>query len=222
MRGLPPNEGPATFVFFHVGPNLTQPKRLIESIKKSNPDAKIIMCSDQSTPFLTGVSQRIHVKGDPKNIMQMRLDGFAAAKIEGPAIYLDTDMVVQDKIYPEAMLGDKNVVMCRRSFQRDALFNTNLRGMNFSEYQGKTLDEVYPYLACATVTRDYKPWEEMAMILRTMDPKYAVWYGDQEALKTYAITEEIGTLDESEYACLPEMVHRNAPPKIVHFKGGRK
>lgn len=222
MRGLPTDEASPTFVFFHVGPNLTQPRRLVDSIRKVNPDAEIVMCSDQSTPFLTGISKRVHVKGDPKNIMQMRLDGFAAAKLDKPAIYLDTDMAVMEKISPTQMLGDRDVVMCRRSFQREALFNTNLRGMNFSEYQGKTLDQVYPYLACATVTRDYKPWEDMAMRLCMMDSKYAIWYGDQEALKSYAAENNIGTLDEKEYACLPEFVDRNNPPKIIHYKGNRK
>jgi len=222
IRGLPLNEAPPTFVFFHIGPNLTQPRRLVDSIRRTNPDAEIIMCSDQSTPFMLGISQRVHVKGDPKNIMQMRLDGFAAAKLNKPAIYLDTDMAVMEKISPTQMLGDHDVIMCRRSFQREALFNTNLRGMNFSEYQGKTLDQVYPYLACATVTRSYHAWEQMATILRYMDPKYAIWYGDQEALKSYAAANSIGTLDEKEYACLPEFVDRSNPPKIIHYKGNRK
>lgn len=222
MRGLPLDEAPPTFVFFHVGNDLTQPRRLVESIRKSNPNAEIVMCSDQGTPFLSGVSKRIHIKGDRTQLMQMRLDAFAAAKLTVPAIYIDTDMAVQDKVSPTQLLGDRDVVMCRRSFQRDAGFNINLRGMNFSEYKGKTLDEVYPYLACATVTRDHKPWDNMAMRLRMMDPKYSIWYGDQEALKSYAAENDVGTLDEKEYACLPEFVDRNNPPKIVHYKGNRK
>lgn len=220
MRGMDVSK--PTFVFFHVGQDVSQPQKLVDSIVQTNPGAEIVMCTDMMTPFVRGVTQRVNVQGDRNKLMQFRLDAFAKARLNNPAIYLDTDMVVQEKINPTELLESFNVMMCRRSFQRDAGFNINLRGMNFSEYRGKTLDQVYPYLACATITRNHEPWDSMAMMLRVMDPKYSVWYGDQEALKAYATSEKIGTLDESEYACLPEKVNRNFPPKIIHYKGNRK
>jgi hypothetical protein len=212
----------STFVFFHVGKDVSQPMRLIESILKTNPGSDIVMCADILTPVLQGITQRVNVAGDRDKLMQFRLDAFASVKLERPAIYLDTDMVVREKINPSALLGSSDITVCRRAFQRNALFNTKLRGLDFSEYSGRTLDQVYPYLACATVTRTYKPWFEMAMALRRMDPKFSIWYGDQEALKAYASTKNFGMLSESEYACLPEKVDVRFPPKIIHYKGGRK
>lgn len=215
----------STFVFFHVGDDLTWPNKLVASIKQSNPDAKIVMASDPTTPKVDGVDQKIDIKGERQHIMLMRLAGFAAVKADHPAIYLDTDMIVKDRIYPEKMLGSKTSLLCKRSFNKEGLFNINLRGMDFSEYKGKTLGEVYPILACATVTKDWKPWAYMVAMMDFIHPKYKLWYGDQEALKLYARVEEgeVGYIDESEYACLPEYENMVMPkPKIVHYKGGRK
>lgn len=211
------------FVFFHVGEDLVQPSRLVESIHRSNPDSEVVMVTDPDTPKLQGVTSRIEIKGDRNKIMLMRLAGFAAAQAKRPAIYLDTDMVVKDKINVEDILGDKDAVLCRRTFNRDAIFNHNLRGMDFREYEGMTLDQVYPYLACATVTRDWSPWGLMVKMMDFIDPKFQLWYGDQEALRLYAKVQNVGELDESEYACLPEFENSVMPtPKIIHYKGGRK
>lgn len=213
----------STFVFFHVGEDLTWPIKLVNSIKESNPDAEIVMASDAETPDIKGVARRANVKGDRAHIMLLRLAGFAAVQMDKPAIYLDTDMIVKAKIDPEQLLGDKTALLCKRSFNKEGSFNIGLRGMDFSEYRGKTLGEVYPILACATITRDWQPWAQMTAMMDFIHPKYKLWYGDQEALKLYAKTEEVGYLDESEYACLPEYEHSVYPyPKIIHYKGGRK
>lgn len=216
----------STFVFFHIGSDLTQPNRLVQSIKKTNPGAEIVMASDPDTPDVVGVTQRVNIKGDRKNIMLLRLAGFVAVQATKPAIYLDTDMVVKTEINPEKILGDKTAMLCRRTFHREAIFNHNLRGMDFSEYEGKTLYEVYPILACATVTQNWRPWAEMVAMMDFIHPKYKLWYGDQEALKLYARVEDearIGYINEGEYACLPEMEGQLKPaPKIIHYKGGRK
>lgn len=210
------------FVFFHVGDDLIQPTRLVGSLRQSNPDAEIIMVTDAGTPKLEGVTERIEIEGDRKKIMLMRLTGFSAAQLKEPAMYLDTDMEVLEKIDVEKLLGDRNVLLCRRSFNKDSWFNINLRGMDFSEHRGLTLDQVYPYLACATVTRSWVPWGMMLKLMtQHLNPKYEIWYGDQEALRLYAIIEDTGEIDESEYACLPEFRDK-FNPKIVHYKGSRK
>lgn len=210
----------SAFVFFHVGDDLTQPTRLVRSLNKSNPDAEIIMATDPDTPKLEGVTHRIEIIGDRSKIMLMRLAGFAAVQAQKPALYLDTDMEVLEKIDVEELLGNKEAMLCRRSFQRDALFNVNLRGMDFTEYKGMILDQVYPYLACATITRTWEPWGVMVKMMDFINPKFHLWYGDQEALRLYAKTEEVGELKEQEYACLPEYISHDV--KIVHYKGGRK
>jgi hypothetical protein len=212
----------SVFVFFHVGSDTSQPTRLVQSIIKIDPASDIIMCSDSSTPRIDGVTTRLNTAGDRSRLMEFRLAAFASARLDCPAIYLDTDMVVQEPISPSVLIGNNDVMMCRRSFNKSALFNTSFKGLDFPEYAGKTLDEVYPYLACATITRDYKPWAVMSEILYELDQKFSIWYGDQEALKLYALNARVGLLNESDYACLPEMLTASCAPKIIHFKGRRK
>lgn len=215
----------STFVFFHVGDDLTWPIKLVESIRQSNPDAEIVMASDAETPEVKGVTRRANVKGDRAHIMLLRLAGFAGAQVDKPAIYLDTDMIVKAQIDPAKELGSKTALLCKRSFSNEAIFNHNLRGMDFNEYRGMTLGKVYPVLACATITRDWKPWAQMVAMMDYIHPKFKLWYGDQEVLRLYATTEadEVGYINESEYACLPEYEYSIYPtPKIIHYKGGRK
>jgi hypothetical protein len=213
----------STFVFFHVGDDLTWPRKLIASVRKSNPNAEIIMASDPQTPVVEGVNRRVDIKGDRDEIMLMRVAGFAAAQVGKPALYLDTDMVVLENIDVEALLGRKDAVLCKRFFNKEAIFNHNLRGMDFSEYKGMTLNEVYPILACATVTRDWKPWGQMTAMMEYIHKKFKRWYGDQEVLRLYSNEDNVGYLCESEYACLPEFERTvKLRPKIIHYKGGRK
>ena len=101
----------STFVFFHVGEDLTWSIKLVESIRQSNPDAEIVMTSDGDTPDVKGITRRANVKGDRAHIMLLRLAGFAAAQVDKPAIYLDTDMIVKAKIDPEQLLGDKTALL---------------------------------------------------------------------------------------------------------------
>lgn len=210
-----------TFVFFHVGDDVYMPQKMVSSIRSSNPNATIIMCTDATTPEVLGINKRHEYTADRNRLMVSRLAGFASLNLDHPAIYLDTDMLIGAEINPKEILGDKDAVFCRRSFDREYGFNTGLRGLNFSEYEGKTLDEVYPFIACATVTRNARPWVAMLELLSFLDPKYHIWYGDQEASKLYASTNptKVAAFTEAEYGCLPERIDPNNPPKIVHFKG---
>ena len=213
-----------TFVFFHVGDDIFQPQKMVSSIRASNPDAKIIMCTDDTTPDVLGVDRKHVAPADRSRLMISRLAGFTTLGLEEPAIYLDTDMLVQDEIDPVAILGDKDAVFCRREFGRDWNIATEINGINISEYEGKTLDQVYPFVACASVTRDAKPWAKMLELLSMLDSKFHIWYGDQEAIKLYATMNPEGTagMGESVYGCLPEMINPETPPKIIHFKGSER
>jgi len=209
-----------TFVFFHVGHDVSYPQKLVSSIRISNPAAEIVMCTDKVTPEVVGVDIRVEDDVDRRFLMTERLRMYAAAKLYHPAIYIDTDMLVVNKISPTEILGDNDIGLCQRSFGRDSQFNVEQRGLEFPEYAGKTLMEAYPYLACTIVAKDYTVFERLHEILKGMDEKYHVWYGDQEALKV-AATEMRGRVTvfpESEYGCLPEE-SPSTPPKIIHFKG---
>lgn len=218
------------FVFFHVGDNVAVPQNMVNSIRANMPNAYIIMCTDHETPRVDGVDETIMGTYDRTKLMEARLKAFSDALVEVPAMYIDTDMLFQAPVNPTELLGNKDVMVCRRSFHRDALFNTKMTGFDMSEYEGDTMDEVYPYLACATITRDYRSWAGMHGLLTAVIPdKYKVWYGDQEAIKIMAQgmdQSKVGYLNEWEYACLPEfedeIVRVGLMPKVIHYKGDRK
>ena len=114
---------------------------------------------------------------------------------------------------------------CRRSFNRDAMFNIHQRGQDYSEYAGKTLDEVYPILGCCTITASSGAWEAMAETYAALPAKFKRWYGDQEVLRDYVNSlpaSWVTYLPEFEFACLPEAANVYPRPSITHYKGQRK
>jgi hypothetical protein len=214
-------ERPDTFVFFHVGDDITIPSMLAKSIRWSNPDSVIVFCTDKKTPNIAGVSRRVEIDGDRSKLMTYRLEAFAKCGVAGAAIYLDTDMLVLRQIHPRAILGNQKIAMCQRNFSRDAGFNGNFRNLDFREYHGRPLGEVYPYVACCTITKTPAIWADLEAILRTLNPKFHLWYGDQEALRIYAERQpqSIVPLPERIYGCLPEANEHVSTAAILHFKG---
>lgn len=213
---------PPTFVFFRTGTEeqLWYSRKFVKSLRDTNPDARIIMCTDSKTPVIEG-TERFELDLDLEDYMEYRLKIYAALGLQYPAMYMDDDMIVCDEMNPEVLLGDKQALFCERFFDKDLIMNTHIKGLEFKEHEGKTLYQAFPFLACATVTKDNKIWSELLDILNHIDPKYRTWYGDQEAMKIWSKMNEVGTLSESEYACLPEYLSgRN--PKIIHYKGERK
>ena len=175
-----------TFVFFHVGKDISYPQKMVKSLLRHNPSANVIMCTDSTTPDVMGVTDRFEIEVDPKEILYARVKAYAKLYLEEPALFLDNDMIVQSEIDVEEMLAGTEVALCRRTFNRDAGFNITMRGLTFEEHDGKTMDQVYPYIACAVAVRDTKIWQEILNIYDTLHPKYRGWYGDQEALRIYA------------------------------------
>ena len=173
------------------------------------------MCSSDLT-------RRLEFEGNPDEIMTFRLKSFANSGIGGPAVYLDTDMLCLRSFDPAKVLGSKDLFICERSFGKNALFNGNFRGMNYLEYDQMPLGEVYPYLACATITRNSGVWIELADVCHSLSEKFRIWYGDQEALIIIAkrkSNEQLGFIHEHTYACLPENIHHVSQANFLHFKG---
>jgi hypothetical protein len=211
-----------TFVFFHVGQDLRQPTMLVHSIRLTNPSAHIIQCTDLETPIVPRTTEVHRAPCDQGRLMMARLDGFSRLKLTTPAIFLDTDMLVVKQIDPANLLANKKAILCKRSFNLNGSFIGMQRGLDFSEYEGKSLGEVYPYVACATVAGSGDFWKELVDILWRLDEKFQIWYGDQEALKYWARTQkahDVGVLQECDYGCLPEEVNFVSRAKILHFKG---
>ena len=213
---------PATFVFFHVGPDTDQPSMLVRSIQRTNPGALIIQCSDAATAKIDGVTQIERSAGNPQNLMTDRLSAFATLGLSKPALYLDTDMLVLQPIDPEALLGEREVMMCRRDFDCSLPHSGAMRGVEFPEHRGRPLGEVYPYVACATISRNADFWASLLDIIHTLDERFHRWYGDQEAMRIWAERHDddtLGKLPEAEYGCLPEKSESLKTARIVHFKG---
>lgn len=210
------------FVFFHVGEDITFPTKMVASLKAVMPEAEVIMCTDDTTPEVPGVSERKISQGDVKQIMYWRTRAFAEAKIMRPAMYIDTDMLFMLPVNPAAILDDREIVFCRRSFDRDVGFNGEQRGGVFKQYHGIPSGTLYPYLGCATVTKNYHAWKCLAILMGFMNANFKQWYGDQEALKVYShmlYPELVGEIHEMDYACLPDRMIEGQVPYILHYKG---
>ena len=197
------------------------PTAMVFSIRRHNPDAVIVQVTDAATPAVPGVSRRFETEGDRRFLMQWRTNAFSELRLTEPAMYMDTDMIVRHPIFPAAVL-EGSVAMTRREFNRDAVFNPRQRGQDYSEYTGKTLDEVYPYVGCCTITVDSGVWADLAELYQALPDKFRAWYGDQEVLREYANRFVVQDLPESYYACLPEFLPQHPDPAIVHYKGARK
>jgi hypothetical protein len=211
------------FCFFHVGSATEEPQMLVNSIKKFNPTSEIICCTDRFSPVIQGV-QRLEFDGNPKELMLFRVKSFANAQIMEPAIYLDTDMLCYQSIQLDVEESNKDIFLCERSFNAQTLFKGNFLGLNFKEYDKKPFGQVYPYLACATITKNSLIWNEILDLCEELSQKFKIWYGDQEAMKLFVKNTkyELGFIPENQWACLPEYSRYCDDIKFMHFKGARK
>lgn len=210
------------FVFFHSGENIIQPSMLVKSIIRTNPNSEIIQCSDKNTPKIDHVTSLEIFDGNIKNLMSYRISAFAELKIMTPAIYLDTDMLVVKKIDINEILGNKEVLLCNREFDVEKLHTGALRGVKFPEHHGVAIGKVYPYVACSTISKNYFFWNEIKSIILSLDERFHIWYGDQEAMKIWAKNQDpkrYGELPESKFGCLPEKNNDLINSNIIHFKG---
>jgi len=208
------------FVFFHVGDDVSWPTRLVGSIRAHNPRAEIVHVTDAATPIVPAVTWTQILEVDRSRLMLSRLQAFAEVQTDEPALFLDTDMIVNRPIDIQRALGNHHAAFCRRTFNRNFSFNPRQRGLDFSEYTGKTLDDVYPFVACATIaTQDV--WQQLLELLEALPDKFWSWYGDQEVMREYAKYHKVGHLAESDYGCLPEFAP-GRHPHITHYKGKRK
>ncbi len=211
-----------TFVFLHVGDDPVA-ELLVQSINRTNPDARLIQCTDPLTGQVTGTTDIYRHDGDTSNLMTFRLEAFSSLGLQEPAIYLDTDMLVLTELSSEDILAGTDVACCERSFGRDSIINASFRGMDLSEYKDKTLGEVYPILAAFTVTRTFDFWAACSKRLLELDEKFHFWYGDQEAMRDVARLNkfDLRLIPESVFACLPEF-SQSTSPKLLHFKGAQR
>jgi hypothetical protein len=104
------------FAFFHVGDNISQPQKMVKSLLRHNPDAFITMYTDKTTPDVMGITRRVESEVDRDNLMYSRVKAYAETYVSSilPTMYLDTDMLVQDKIVVKELLEQhKDVAFLR-------------------------------------------------------------------------------------------------------------
>jgi hypothetical protein len=205
------------FVFFHVGDDISYPQKMVKSLLRYNPDANVIMCTDSKTPDVMGITERKEFVVDRENLMFSRMKAFAGLNFAEPALYIDTDMIFVDRVVVGDLVSDKYTALCRREFGKDATFNVEQRGIRFDEYEGKTLDELYPYVGCAVAMKDGSMWQVMLQMYEELPEKFRKWYGDQEVLREFGKRYAHHEISESVIGCLPEHKHDGA--KIIHYKG---
>jgi len=210
------------YVFFFVGDDVSQPQMLVDTIRWVDPNSEVVHCADAGTPHIAGVSRRAEVKGDRARLMTYRLKAFAESGVDRPAIYVDTDMLCLRAIDSVALSRQYPVRFCSRQFAVDAPFNGRFRGMDFTEYDKQPLGVVYPYVACATVTPDAGVWGVLGAVLDRIEPKFSIWYGDQEAIKRFCSLKGINPshgLPETLFGCLPEYSNLIGEAYLLHYKG---
>jgi hypothetical protein len=213
-----------TFVFLHVGHDITV-NYFVKSILLSNPNAHIIQCSDLNTAKIPGVSEHFILNSNINNLMTFRLEIFSKLNLKHPAVYLDTDMIIFDQINIPKILSNYDVMCCKRYFDLNKSFITNFKGLNFHEYENKVLNDVFPFLACFTISKNYLFWKACYENLLQLDEKFHFWYGDQESIKNIIASNKfnIDFISESEFACLPEYISNfDSFPKCLHFKGPKR
>ncbi|MBT3305176.1 MAG: hypothetical protein HN377_01705 [Alphaproteobacteria bacterium] len=222
----------ATFVFLHVGNDTDLATILVQSIRAQNSNARIIQCTDSETPSVNGADDVIRIDGDTGHLMVFRLQCFSQLGLEETALYLDTDMICVAEISPETFLDGCDAAVCERDFEKDALFRADhphpdltRQGWTFSEHEGKTLNETFPYVACATITRNHRFWDDCLETLLGLEEKYHVWYGDQEAIRRVVDGGiiKIGTIPENRFGHLPGSPDPDGgSPLLLHFKGAER
>ena len=216
----------STFVFFHVGPDLSQPVGLVRSVRAHHPDATIIQTTDEFTDEVPGVDRVERCKGAVDGrLMYARVEANAALALDHPAAYLDTDLRLERPLDIETLLRGVDIGVIKRFYHCEMPFNGRQHGGLFRDCDGRPLGELYPIVGCLVLTPNYRAWDILEDRYLQLPPRFSYWYGDQEVLRDYVRelpAERVRLLCESEYACLPEFVDPYRPPALVHFKGARK
>lgn len=208
------------FAFLHVGNDGFMATTLVQSLRRMHADARIVQCTDRVTPAIAGADSVFRFDGDTGKLMTFKLRCFADIELPSATLFLDTDMVCVKPVDPVAALGDNDVAVCVREFDVNRTFKAKFGTMALNQYSGMPMGAVYPFVACATITRKADFWRDCLANLLSLDPKFQDWYGDQEAIRNVIGQKryKAGTLPESIYACLPERESaRHAA--ILHFKG---
>jgi hypothetical protein len=212
------------FVFYHSGYNKNLPNLLVQSILKTNPGSDITQVSDRNTKPIAGVTQFVQFDSDKitfNDLCKKRCEFYSQLETQGPAAYIDTDMLVIKKLNPEDIFRNSDVVLCKR-FWDGTIYSTDTND-NLYTFRNKSLSEIWPYLGCFVACRDNSFWNSLYKIIQTLPKEKNDWFADQHALKIFADLNNFSYVSEQQYGCLPDQVDNNIEQaSILHFKGSRK
>lgn len=221
------------FYFFQIGNEIDYASLLVNSIRKTNPESKIIQVADLDAPIIKNIDNCLRYKGDKKNICKFRFECYSKIKFEENVenIFLDTDMIVLEKLSPKLIFQSFENIFCLRHYPIRRLASENDYFKNKPEYLNKTFSEVMPILACFIATKDINLFKTMNKIYEDLDEDLKYWYGDQIVLRKYceAYKKNIGLVSEYYYGNLEIKILDDGrfdknfllenKIKIVHFKG---
>jgi len=214
-----------TFCVFHIGDTRGYVTSHVASLKSFYPTARVVFITDANSCLPPEVDECIRLTYPSESLMVSRIFAYQSFHATGPTFYLDCDMFPLMPM-PDSLLAQFSgkTILCRRSFSRESTFNHLFGGHDYSIYKDMTLDQVFPILACFTYSESSSFWKEIMAIVSGLDPAFHSWYGDQEALKKWAIgrsgSRDIGFVGEHLVACLPEYDTSNSC--FVHFKGAHR
>ena len=214
-------------VFLHItnpkDPESLIPTYFVKSVKKFCENPNIIQVTDKETKAISGVNEVVRIGGDIQKIMVFRLNAFYELKLYKQTFYMDTDMIFIKKFKIKNVFNEDKIVLLERNFMNNAMLNVKFNDMDLTEYAGKTLGEVYPYIACFSCVSDPMFWKDCLNNLKKLDDKFHYWYGDQEAIRNIAKSNKykIQEVPEKIYACPPRFIDENTDACIIHFKGSQ-
>ena len=113
------------FAFFWIGPNISIPTFLVNSIVKTySSDVNIYFLTDKKTPYISGVTTTIR-SNLSKDIMIARLQAYSKLKINEQVFFLDADSLVINQV---DMLPSKEAfIIFRRELESHQVFSFSLR-----------------------------------------------------------------------------------------------
>tara|TARA_X000000950_G_scaffold243081_1_gene297897 strand:- start:55 stop:771 length:717 start_codon:yes stop_codon:yes gene_type:complete len=221
------------FIFFYVDTktdNLSERHRGIErenidlfikSIKKYHNESSIIHCTNMSTETFKDVDIVHREEFDLDHLMVGKVKCFSSLPVNKLSVYLDPDMLLM-KTIPIKLFEEKaDVFLLKRSFDLSNIMPTTFRKLEFPNHKNKSLENVYPFIACFVILKNQNFWLECLKYFEKLDENYKNWFGDQEIFKK--LVEEnkynFAFLEERNFACPPQHLSGKDRPFIVHFKG---
>lgn len=206
--------------FFHVGPDLTVPTKMVASCKAAMPETPVVQLTNRATPVVPGVDEVRRGDQSDMHYNPWRMHCYAALE-EGEWLLLDTDVVVNRDVAPIFTQNDTfGVAMLKRS-------HVPIRGLfpGFPELSSQTFAKWMPFNSGVVFSRSPKFWAECAVRVDGYTPRWRDRWGDQLAIAQTAASRKfaIGELQEP-FNYTPRSPNDPEIKKvfIVHYKGPRK